>query len=131
MLPPSQPQEPQRYSTVFSTTIRGVRPGVIRVEVGDSDQWRVGDVATLQIQESLVFRSPLRQGYYEGIEVRTLLSSESLEERKGSQVVTDVNADGVRYITFWVDVSPEDDHEEKLTFNKSLVANASVKQLDI
>ena len=68
-----------RYTTVFSTMLNKVKPGAIHVEISESDQWKPGDVAILHNQEaktvrhigSLVFDSPLQNGYDEGVEVRS------------------------------------------------------------
>ena len=46
----------QSYATVFSAATTGVRPGAIRVEMSDSDQRRVGDVAILRNQEARTVR---------------------------------------------------------------------------
>ena len=90
------------------------------MEIGESDQKWAGDVAILQNQEartarhvgSLAFDCPLRQGYDEGVEVISLLPTERLEERNGCTVATDIGADGARYIEFWVDATPDSQHEE-------------------
>ena len=92
----------------------------IRVEISEPDQWRAGDVAIPQNQKartarhigSLVFDCPLRQEYDEGVEVRSLLPNERLEERDGYTVVTDISPDGVRYVKFWADAAPDSHHEE-------------------
>ena len=47
---------------------------------------------------SLVFDCPLRQGCEEGVEVRSLLSTDQLEERDGCTVVTVIGPDGTRYV---------------------------------
>ena len=81
--------------------------------------WR--DVAILQNQEartirhtrSLAFDCPLRHGYEEGVEVRTLLPAEQLEEeREGCTVLTDADSDGNRYTKFWVHASPDSHQDE-------------------
>ena len=76
---------------MFSTMLHRAKTGAIRVEISESDQRRAGDVAILRNQEkartvrhigSSVFGCPLRHEYEEGVEVRSLLPTEQLEERE-------------------------------------------------
>ena len=91
-----------KHRTVFNTTLNKAKPGAARVEISESDQWKPGDVPLLQNQEartvrpvgSLVLDCPLQNGFDEGVEVRTLLPTEHLEEIEGCTAVTDVGADG-------------------------------------
>ena len=62
VLPPTQSQDPQGYSTVFSTTIHRVRPGATRVEINDSEHWKARvllpcqtEARTVRYVGSLVF----------------------------------------------------------------------------
>ena len=78
------------------------------MEISDSDGWRCRNPT-----------EPRSQNSHEGAEVRSLLPTERLEEMEGYQVVTDINADGVRYIKFWVDASPESNREEEVDFQQT------------
>ena len=61
---------------------------------------------------SLIFETPIQHDYEEGVEVRSLLSSEQLEDMDGRLAVVDVNpSTGARFVKFWVDEIPlQDDH---------------------
>ena len=54
---------------------------------------------------SLIFETPIQHDYEAGVEVRSVLSTERLEEIDGRLAVTDEDshAHGVRYVKFWVD----------------------------
>ena len=90
--------------TVLSTVQVSARAGAIRVEISNPDQWQPGDVAILQNQEaktvrqlgSLIFDTPLLHDYESGIEVRTLLPIERVEEVNGRLAATDEGIDGER-----------------------------------
>ena len=107
MVPPIQGLQLPRL--VVQSPERDVRAGAIRVE--DPDQWSPGDVPILQNQEakkireisSLIFDSPVQYDYEIGVEVRTLLPTEAVEEIDGSLAVIDVDAAGHRYVKFWID----------------------------
>ena len=59
---------------------------------------------------SLIFETPIRHDYEEGVEVRSLLSSEQLEEMDGRLAVVDVSpTTGARFVKFWVDEIPLQD----------------------
>ena len=62
---------------------------------------------------SLIFEAPIQHNYEAGVEVRSLLSTEQLEEVDGRLAVTDEDPHnpGTRFVRFWVDevpISPED-----------------------
>ena len=88
-----------------------VRAGAIRIDISDPEQWSVGDTAILRNQKakqvrdigSLIFETPIQHDYEAGVEVRSLLSTERLEEMDGRLVVTDKGSHAVRYVKFWVD----------------------------
>ena len=61
---------------------------------------------------SLIFESPIQHDYEAGVEVRSLLSTEQLEEIDCRLAVTDENPHNpeTRFVRFWVDeipISPE------------------------
>ena len=59
---------------------------------------------------SLIFETPVQHDYEEGVEVRSLLSSEHLEEMDGRLAVVDVSpSTGARFVKFWVDEIPLQD----------------------
>ena len=59
---------------------------------------------------SLIFETPIQHDYEEGVEVRSLLSSEQLEEIDGILAVVDVSpTSGARVVRFWVDETPLQD----------------------
>ena len=70
------------------------------MEVSDPEQWSPGDVAILQNQKakqireigSLIFETPMQHDYEAGVEVRSLRSTEELEEIEGRLAVTDVDS---------------------------------------
>ena len=97
-----------------------VRFGSIRIDITDPEQWSAGEVAILRNQEakkvrdigSLIFETPIQHNYEAGVEVRSLLSTEQLEEVDGRLAVMDVDPHnpGTRFVRFWVDeipISPE------------------------
>ena len=57
---------------------------------------------------SLIFETPIQHDYETGVEVRSLLPTEQLEEMDGRLAVTDEDPHnpGVRYVKFWVDEAP-------------------------
>ena len=56
---------------------------------------------------SLIFETPIRHDYEAGVEVRSLLSTEQLEEIDGRLAVLDVDPlTGTRFVKFWVDEVP-------------------------
>ena len=73
-------------------------------------QWSAGDTAILRNQEakrvrdirSLIFETPIQHDYEAGVEVRSLLPTERLEEIDGRLAVTDEDprTHGVRYAKF-------------------------------
>ena len=81
---------------------------------GSFGPWSAGDTAILRNQEakrvreigSLIFETPIQHDYEAGVEVRSLLSTERLEELDGRLAVTDEDSHGVRYVKFWVDDAP-------------------------
>ena len=56
----------------------------------------------------MVFETPIQHDYEAGVEVRSLLPTERLEEMDGRLAVTDEDphASGARYVKFWVDEAP-------------------------
>ena len=81
--------EPGRGSaTHFSTVRSDVRSGAIRIDITNPEEWSAGDIAILRNQEakkvrdigSLIFETPIQHDYEAGVEVRSLLSTEQLEE---------------------------------------------------
>ena len=88
----ASPSEPSRASTTHFSTVRSeVRSGAIRIDITNPDQWTAGDTAILRNQEakqvrdigSLIFETPIQHDYEAGVEVRSLLSTERLEEMDG------------------------------------------------
>ena len=74
-----------------------VRAGAIRIDITNPEQWSAGDTAILRNQEakqvrdigSLIFETPIQQDYEAGVEVRSLLAIDRLEEMDGRLAVTD------------------------------------------
>ena len=96
----------------FSTVVGQVRAGAIRMNVTNPEEWAAGDVAVIRNQEakkvrdigSLIFETPIQHDYEEGVEVRSLLSSEQLEEIDGRLAIVDTSlVSGTRVVRFWVD----------------------------
>ena len=110
------PRRSQRNSKPqFSTVIGQVRAGAIRMDITNSEEWAAGDIAVIRNQEakrvrdvgSLIFETPIQHDYEEGVEVRSLLSSEQLEDVNGRLAVVDTSpATGARVVRFWVDEVP-------------------------
>ena len=106
----------------FSTVIGQVRAGAIRMDITNPEEWAAGDVAVIRNQEakkvrdigSLIFETPIQHDYEEGVEVRSLLSTEQLEEIGGRLAVVDVSpTSGRRVVRFWVDESSV--HEDSVS----------------
>ena len=85
------------------------------MDITNPEEWKAGDIAVIRNQEakkvrdigSLIFETPIQHDYEEGVEVRSLLSSEQLEEIDDRLAVVDVNpATGARFVRFWVDEIP-------------------------
>ena len=56
---------------------------------------------------SLIFETPIQHDYEAGVEVRSLLPTEQLEEISDRLAVLDVDpATGIRFVKFWVDEIP-------------------------
>ena len=56
---------------------------------------------------SLIFETPIQHDYEAGVEVRSLLTTEQLEEIDDRLAVLDIDpATGTRYVGFWVDEIP-------------------------
>ena len=88
------------------------------MDITNLEEWAEGDIAVIRNQEakkvqdigSLIFETPIRHDYEEGVEVRSLLSSEQLEEIDGRLAVVDVSpTSGARVVRFWVDEVPLSD----------------------
>ena len=100
--------EPGRGSaTHFSTVRSNVRSGAIRIGITNPEEWSAGDIAVLRNQEakkvrdigSLIFETPIQHDYEAGVEVRSLLSTEQLEEVDDRLAVTDVDPhSGTRFV---------------------------------
>ena len=80
-------------------------------------QWSAGDVATIRNQEakkvrdigSLIFETPIQHDYEAGVEVRSLLPTEQLEEIDDHLAVLDVDpSTGTRFVKFWVETESPD-----------------------
>ena len=107
---------PSRGSTTHFSTVRSeVRSGATRIDITDPEQWSAGDVAVIRNQEakkvrdigSLIFQTPVQRDYEAGVEVRSLLPTEQLEEVDGRLAVYDVDpSSGTRFVKFWVDETP-------------------------
>ena len=85
------------------------------MDITHPDEWSEGDVAVIRNQEakkvrdigSLIFETPIQHDYEEGVEVRSLLASEQLEEIDGRLAIVDTSpAIGERVVRFWVDEVP-------------------------
>ena len=92
-----------------------VRSGAIRIDITDPQQWSSGDVAVIRNQEakkvpdigSLIFETPIQHDYEAGVEVRSLLPTEQLEDIDDRLAVLDIDpATGTRFVKFWVDEIP-------------------------
>ena len=88
------------------------------MDITNPEEWAAGDIAVIRNQEakkvrdigSLIFETPIQHDYEEGVEVRSLLSSEQLEEMDGRLAVVDISpASGARVVRFWVDEAPLQD----------------------
>ena len=107
---------PSRDSTTRFSTVRSeVRSGAIRVDVTNPQQWSAGDIAVIRNQEakkvrdigSLIFETPIQHDYEAGVEVRSLLPTQQLEEIDDRLAVLDIDpATGTRFVKFWVDTIP-------------------------
>ena len=106
------PQAQPKPKPHFSTVIGQVRAGAIRMDITNPEEWAAGDVAVIRNQEakkvrdigSLIFETPIQHDYEEGVEVRSLLSTEQLEEIGGRLAVVDTSpTSGMRVVRFWVD----------------------------
>ena len=116
------PVSPKRGSpTRFSTVRSEVRSGAIRIDITNPQQWAAGDVAVIRNQEakkvrdigSLIFETPIQHDYEAGVEVRSLLPTEQLEEIDGRLAVLDIDpVSGTRFVKFWVDEVPLSASEE-------------------
>ena len=91
------------------------------MDITNPEQWAEGDIAVIRNQEakkvrdigSLIFETPIQHDYEEGVEVRSLLSSEQLEEIDGRLAVMDVSpSTGLQFVRFWVDDVPLHDVTE-------------------
>ena len=62
---------------------------------------------------SLIFETPIQHDYEAGVEVRSLLPTEQLEETDGRLAVLDIDpVTGTRFVRFWVDEVPFSTSEE-------------------
>ena len=86
-----------------------VRSGAIRVDI-TTQLWSAGDVAVIRkVRDigSLIFETPIPHDYEAGVEVRSLLPTEHLQEIDDRLAVLDIDpATGTRFVKFWVDESP-------------------------
>ena len=119
------PTSPRRGSpTRFSTVRSEVLSGAIRIDIANPEQWAAGDVAVIRNQEakkvrdigSLIFDTPIQHDYEAGVEVRSLLPTEQLEEIDGRLAVLDVDpVSGTQFVKFWVDEVPLSTSDEGLS----------------
>ena len=88
------------------------------MDITNPEEWAEGDIAVIRNQEakkvrdvgSLIFETPIQHDYEEGVEVRSLLSSEQLEEIDGRLAVVNTSpATGTLVVRFWVDEVPLQD----------------------
>ena len=108
----ASPLEQGRVSTTHFSTVRNeVRSGAIRIDIANPEQWSARDTAILHQEAkrvrdigSLMLETPIQHDYEAGVEVRSLLPTERLEEMDGRLAVTDEDphTPGVRYVKFWV-----------------------------
>ena len=61
---------------------------------------------------SLIFETPLQHDYGAGVEVRSLLSTEAMEEINARMAVTDIDPNAQVYVKFWNDDFPSSPREE-------------------
>ena len=82
------------------------------MDITNPEEWAAGDVAVIRNQEakkvgdigSLIFETPIQHDYEEGVEVRSLLSTEQLEEIDGRLAIVDTSpTSDMRVVRFWVD----------------------------
>ena len=116
------PQMQPKSKPHFSTVIGQVRAGAIRMDITNPEEWAAGDIAVIRNQEakkvrdigSLIFETPIQHDYEEGVEVRSLLSTEQLEEINGRLAIVDISpTSGMRVVRFWVDESSV--HEDSVS----------------
>ena len=114
--PPSnatQPSASPATSTSFRTLRSDVRAGAIRINISNPEQ-SPDDTAILKNQEAkqvrdigrLIFKTPIQHDYEAGVEARSLLPTEQLEQLDGRWAITDVGPDEIRYVKSWVDETP-------------------------
>ena len=93
-------------------------PELSEWDITNPEEWAEGDIAVIRNQEakkvrdigSLIFETPIQHDYEEGVEVRSLLSSEQLEEIDGRLAVVDTSpTSGTRVVRFWVGEVPTQD----------------------
>ena len=100
------------------------------MDITNPEEWAAGDVAVIRNQEakkvrdigSLIFETPIQHDYEEGVEVRSLLATEQLEEIGGRLAVVDISpTSGRRVVRFWVDESSvhEDSASEARTARRT------------
>ena len=83
-----QPTTSPASSAHFRTLRSEVRAGAIGVDISKPEQWSPRDTAILKNQEakqvrdigSLIFETPIQTDYEAGVEVRSLLPTEQLEQ---------------------------------------------------
>ena len=119
------PTSPKKGSpTRFSTIRSEVRSGAIRINITDPQQREAGNVAVIRDQEakkvrdiaSLIFEAPIQHDCEAGVEVRSLLPTEQLEEVDGRLAVLNTDpVSGTRLVKFWVDEVPLSASEEGLS----------------
>ena len=114
----------QGQRLVLALIATSVRAGAIRMDITGPEEWKAGDIAVIRNQEakrvrdigSLIFETPIQHDYEEGVEVRSLLSSERLEEVDDRLAVVDTNpTTGARFVKFWVDAVPLSEDSESET----------------
>ena len=135
----ASPSEPSGGSTTHFSTVRSeVRSGAIRIDITNPEQWSAGDTAILRNQQakkvpdigSLIFETPIQHGYEAGVEVRSLLPTERLEEMDGRLAVTDEDphTPGVRYVQFVEVMLVKKQHLHLLVLVMSVVCQRRQKE---
>ena len=85
------------------------------MDITNPEEWAEGDVAVIRNQEakrvrdigSLIFETPIQHDYEEGVEVRSLLSSEQLEEIDGRLAVDVSPTSGARVVRWQSRITTE------------------------
>ena len=107
------------------------------MDITNPEECAEGDIAVIRNQEakrvrdigSLIFETPIQHDYEEGVDVRSLLSSEQLEETDGRLAVVDVSpTSGARVVRFWVDETPLQDENIGRSRASTLIEQRGMEQ---